>query len=216
MVGKKWYKCKYCGEKYEMAKAVYAERSMGALRRCCEKKDCMARAGAKWIRDEKERKRKEERKRWEKKKKMWQKEVGVKKKNHKDLLQIEVNRIAMLIDRGKRCIARPDRMGENAGHVYSVGSWPSLRYHMDNIHRQSIFSNEDRGGEPLLMLEGIERDYGVEYREELEGLRKKYPVLQLSEWEKNEKVAIARKIIREWAKNPMGRDQVNELLEIYK
>ena len=166
-------------------------------------------------------KKKKEREAWKKKKEQLKANLGIKpKKQSQDILQKEVNKIARLLDKGKPCLARPNEAQNIAlegGHIFSVGSYPALRYHLWNIHGQSHKSNAILGGEPTLMLEGIERRYGIECRNDVEELRKRYSVLKLTKAEKSEAAKKARQIIKELESGKVyTRDQVNEILAIYK
>lgn len=158
---------------------------------------------------------------WKKQKEEIKKNLGIKPaKQSQDPLQKEVNKIARLIDKNRRCLARPNEAQKQpleGGHIYSVGSYPSLRYHLWNVHGQSHKSNAILGGEPLLMLEGIERRYGIEKRNEIEALKKRYPVLKMTKDEKTEAASKARKIIKDIELGKVyTRDEVNEILGIYK
>lgn len=210
----KRYSCKYCHEKYEMKIGDYNMRKGKVTDKCCMSVDCLTRAAMRVV-DEK---RKADKRAWKKKKEKMKEELGIRKKGHRDDLQKAINDIVKLIDKGKNCIARPfERSGRlDAGHIYSVGAYPSLRYHMWNIHGQSVKSNRDMGGESLMMLDGVERRYGMNRRREVEDLRKRYPVLKLNNQEKREALRRAREIIRGWVEDPKSRDEVNSILEIYK
>lgn len=110
----------------------------------------------------------------------------VKKKNQEDFeklknkatdwkkkLQIEINKIVRLIDKGQPCLARPylKQFQVHAGHIFSRGSSSNIRYHLDNIHRQSAQSNKWQNDDALLR-EGIIREYGQEYFDHIKALRK--------------------------------------------
>ena len=169
----------------------------------------------------KELRAKQRREAWKKEKEKIKQYLGIKpKKQSQDSLQKAVNKIARLLDKGKPCLARPNEAQNIAlegGHIFSVGSYPSLRYHLWNIHGQSHKSNAILGGEPDLMLEGIERRYGIEKRNDVEELRKRYPVLKLTKAEKKEAVKKANRIIKELESGKVyTRDQVNSILGIYK
>lgn len=169
----------------------------------------------------KELRAKQKREAWKKEKEKIKQYLGIKpKKQSQDSLQKAVNKIARLIDKGQRCLARPNEAQNTpleGGHIYSVGSYPSLRYHLWNIHGQSHKSNAILGGEPDLMLQGIERRYGIEKRNDVEDLRKRYPVLKLTKAEKKEAVTKANRIIKELESGKVyTRDEVNDILGIYK
>lgn len=140
-------------------------------------------------------------------------------KQTKEPLQIAINKIARLLDADLPCLARPFEYSQNydAGHIFSVGAHPALRYHLWNIHKQSVKSNKYLGGEQILMLQGIEQRYGEEIREYIEKLPQKIPTLKLSIEEKKEALKKANKIIRDIESGEkFTRNEINEILGIYK
>jgi len=220
------YSCIYCHEKYKMSVQRYGVRSMTGLKQCCEKLECMEEAAKKVLKKQREADKKAQRKAWEKKKAQWEEELSEggskkfasrKKGAPADPLQTSINRIIKLIDVDRTCIARPflNTNQYDSGHVFSIGSWPSLRYNCWNIFKQSVYSNRDKGGEQGKMLDGVEALYGK--KDYVMSLREQYPELHLKDYEKMEALKKANKIIREWdPENPLNRDQVNEILGIYK
>jgi len=116
-------------------------------------------------------------------------------------LQKEVNTIVRLIDKGTQCIStlKPLNSKFDAGHFYSCGSNPSLRFHLDNIHAQSVYANQYLSGDQMNYLNGLETVYGADYKNHVVDLKKKYPILKLSIDELKEKTAIAKSIIK-WHK----------------
>jgi len=81
----------------------------------------------------------------------------------KPKLQMKINLIVRLIDKGLPCLAR----GVNAkqmhgGHIFSRGSNRTMRYNLHNIHRQSAQSNHFQNDDGLLR-EGLSNEYGYEY-----------------------------------------------------
>lgn len=59
-------------------------------------------------------------------------------------LQILVNTFVRLRDRNKRCIScnKPLKAKFDAGHFFSVGSYPSVRFDLTNIHGQCVHCNQ--------------------------------------------------------------------------
>ena len=87
-------------------------------------------------------------------------------------LQTKINKIVRLIDYGQPCLAKnifPKQM--HAGHVFSRGSNPMLRFNLHNIHRQSAQSNHFQN-EDGLFREGIVKEYGNTYFEFISDLRR--------------------------------------------
>ena len=111
-------------------------------------------------------------KRYEKQEKQKRKKEKEKNIDYKKKLQNKVNEIARLIDAGQPCLARGYHAKQmHAGHVYSRGAYPSMRYNLHNIHRQSAQSNHFQNEDGLLR-EGIIKEYGDDYMEFISGLRK--------------------------------------------
>ncbi len=84
-------------------------------------------------------------------------EIRVKKQEVKTLnelkkeLQTEINRIVRLIDFDKNCISCNHGMDgftrqAHAGHYHSVGSSPSIRFNIHNIHKQCSICNNFKSG----------------------------------------------------------------------
>lgn len=141
----------------------------------------------------------------------------------KSELQKEVNTIVRLMDADKGCVScnhghnTPFTRQAHAGHYHSVGSSNSIRYHLDNIHKQCSICNNYRSGALREYKQGLIKRYGEDYAEIVEGLKVKYPYIKLSRQEYGKALKIARKIIREIKQGrDYTRNEVNQLLEIYK
>lgn len=63
-------------------------------------------------------------------------------------LQTHFNRWVRLRDRNNGCISCGKKLGAkyDAGHFYSVGNYPSLRFDPNNCHAQCVHCNHHRGG----------------------------------------------------------------------
>lgn len=72
-------------------------------------------------------------------------------------LQKEINTIVRLIDKGSQCISTLKPLNDkfDAGHLYSVGSNPALRFHLDNIHAQSVYANQYLSGDQINYINGL-------------------------------------------------------------
>ena len=209
------YKCVICQEFFKMDSKAMSQRSIsnaGAFKKVCLSDDCMAKAVLKKYQEIKD-------KNWKKRKEKLRKEVGAKKPQHQDKLQVQINKIVRILDKDLPCLARPEQPtngAKEAGHIFSVGSHPTLRYHLWVIHGQSNYSNCQMGGEQGLMLEGIERRYGLERRQYVESLRQIEPI-KLSAKDKREKIKLAGEIIKELDSGiKLTRDEINKRLNIYK
>lgn len=86
-------------------------------------------------------------------------------------LQTKINQIVRFIDYGLPCLAKGKHAKQiHAGHVYSRGSNPMLRFNLHNIHRQSAQSNHFQN-EDGVFREGIIKEYGINYYEFISNLR---------------------------------------------
>lgn len=114
-------------------------------------------------------------------------------------LQKEINTIVRLIDKGSQCISTLKPLNDkfDAGHLYSVGSNPALRFHLDNIHAQSVYANQYLSGDQINYINGLIGVYGKCYKDYVLNLKSVYKVLKLSQDELKEKITIARQIVKE-------------------
>lgn len=213
MTRPKLYTCKVCKKRYEKGDL----HKHNPLLSACSI-DCVVALANKQMEKKKEQALKEKRKEWQEKKKVWRAELHAGKQTQ-DPLQKEINKLVRLLDADLPCLARPSEQSQyfDAGHIFSVGSYPSLRYHLWNIHKQSVKSNKELGGESLRMLDGLESRYGSEIREYVESLKKEYPILKLTPDEKDAALKKVRELIRRINKGEMlSRDYCQNFIEIYK
>lgn len=114
-------------------------------------------------------------------------------------LQKEINTIVRLIDKGSQCIStlKPLNNKFDAGHFYSVGSNPALRFHLDNIHAQSVYANQYLSGDQINYINGLSEVYGADYKDYVLNLKSVYKVLKLSKDELKAKIIIAKEIVKE-------------------
>ena len=141
----------------------------------------------------------------------------------KNDLQKEINKIARLIDGDLPCIScgTQNPVQYAGGHRKSVGSHPNIRYHLDNIHKQcNNYCNKNLSGFPDGYDSGLLKRYGPEYLDTVLNLTLKHKELKISKDELIEKIAIARKIIRDFStfqfEDPLqARHQINKILNIY-
>jgi hypothetical protein len=131
-----------------------------------------------------------------------------KKSEYEKELQDEINTIVRLIDFGHPCISSGrTKYKPHAGHYFAVGGSPTVRFNLLNIFNQSDGDNVFKGGKPREYAEGLRKVFGQEVFEEIEGLKRKYPVLKLSIPELKEKIKLARKIVRELKKQVEGEEK---------
>lgn len=141
-----------------------------------------------------------EKKDWAKRKKEGLEKLKTKSEYEKDL-EKEVNQIVRFIDRGHPCISSGrDKYTVNAGHMYSVGSTPSLRFNLLNIFAQSVSDNMYKGGAPREYMEGLCKTFGEETANEITQLKAMYREIQLSIPELKEIIKVARECVRDLKK----------------
>lgn len=153
--------------------------------------------------------------------------IEAKPETYKSKLQKSVNLLARMIDAKfeLKCIDCGKNFGNqcDGGHFASVGSDPSLRYNLHNIHSQKSDCNQNGlgGGKRLEYRRGLESRYGIEYADYVEfELPNKYKLIKLSNQEVYDCHKIALKVIRQFKHlkfdTPIdGRNLVNSLLGIY-
>ena len=144
---------------------------------------------------------------------------------YKNDLQILINEIARLIDKGQPCIATGATTGKmNAGHYVAVSANDTIRFNLHNIHIQSEHSNSHKAGDTLRYQDGIKRIYGDDYLEMMNNLRKT-PLIKLSVNDIKEKIVIAKGIVKRLkqmdkiylaSQRENIRDILNKELGIYK
>jgi len=76
-------------------------------------------------------------------------------------------------DKDKACISsgRPLKGKYDAGHYYSTGAYPNLRFNEDNVHGQTVHDNRDLHGNLIAYREGLIARIGVDRFNELESLK---------------------------------------------
>jgi gamma-glutamylcyclotransferase (GGCT)/AIG2-like uncharacterized protein YtfP len=90
----------------------------------------------------------------------------------KELQQV-FNQYIRLRDQGKGCISCGKQLqGKyDAGHYFSVGSYPNLRFNESNVHGQCVGCNQHKHGNLLEYAIGIEKRIGKSKLEELKSMR---------------------------------------------
>ena len=205
-------RCKYCKTKFE---AKYFNQKY------CLKNDACIKSFTESVKEQRE---KLTNKAWRKEKKELRSKLETKTDIEKKL-EKEINSIVRLIDKNHNCISSGRPLGKNydAGHFYSVGSNPQIRFHLFNIFAQSVHDNRDKSGNPLEYMSRLKELFGSEMQEYCLAL-KGLPSLHLSQEELKDKIVIAKSIIK-WLKLQDRiythkerielRDQFNSKLGIY-
>ena len=98
-------------------------------------------------------------------------------------LQTLFNRWVRLRDKDKGCIScgKPLVGKYDAGHFYSVGAYPSLRYHPDNCHGQCTLCNQHLHGNLLEYHERLVIRIGAERCDALRLARRQQMRLSIGE-----------------------------------
>jgi hypothetical protein len=98
-------------------------------------------------------------------------------------LQQVFNKYIRERDKGKGCISCGAKLqGKyDAGHYYSVGSYPNLRFSESNCHGQCVHCNQHKHGNLLEYQIGILKRIGKHGLEELQELRNEPLRLSLDE-----------------------------------
>ena len=113
----------------------------------------------------------------------------------KELQQV-FNKFIRLRDKDKPCISCNQKLGEkyDAGHYFSVGSYPNLRFDEDNVHGQCVTCNQHRHGNLLEYGERLLDRIGEESFDDLY-LRRTKP-LRLSVDQMKEMIKIYKQKIK--------------------
>lgn len=113
------------------------------------------------------------------------------------LLQQVFNTYIRERDKDKPCISsgRPLIGKYDAGHYFSTGAFPNLRFEEDNCHGQSVHDNRDKHGNLAEYLPRLIERIGQERFDAL--VAKKNDRLSLSEDQIKEKIAYYKQRIKE-------------------
>jgi len=118
-------------------------------------------------------------------------------------LQIIVNKIVREIDAGFNCISsgRPYKSNDQAGHYYSVGAYPSLRFNLHNIYSQSVADNLYKSGNPIGFTKGLIDVFGADWLKLVTKLPEVYREMKLDKEDLKEYIFKAKeflKIVKEY------------------
>jgi len=122
---------------------------------------------------------------WKVKKKALKETLKTNKDYLKEL-QTVFNTFIRVRDKDKGCISCGNSFNSkfDAGHFYSVGSSPSIRFNEDNVHGQCVHCNQHLHGNIHVYTERLPERIGKESFEELKTLRQsvnKYTIPELKE-----------------------------------
>jgi hypothetical protein len=114
--------------------------------------------------------------------------------NYRKDLQIIINKIIRTIDEGHNCISsgRKYKANDQAGHYYSVGAYPHLRFNLHNIYSQSVADNLYKSGNPIGFTTGLIRDFGEDWIKLVTKLPEEYRELKLDKEDIKEAIVKAK------------------------
>jgi hypothetical protein len=206
-------KCKNCGSRFEPR--------FSTLEKYCWDPECKTIEAFEKL----DKFKKQERSEWAQRRKKMDIEVNPVK--YKKMLQDEINKLARMIDNRFKlhCIdcGKPFGNQQDGGHFKSVGSNPSLRFNLHNIHSQRSECNQNGigGGRERQYYQGLVNRYSEEYANYVDiELQKKFKYVGLKNHEIPEKLKIVRGLIRDFDtyifENPQqARDMLNKIIGIY-
>lgn len=94
------------------------------------------------------------------------------KKDYLNDLQAIFNTFIRLRDKPQPCISCNSNLPYkyDAGHFFSVGLYPELRFNENNCHAQCIYCNQHNHGNLIKYREGLIKRIGLDQFEKLESL----------------------------------------------
>lgn len=118
--------------------------------------------------------------------------------NYRKDLQIIINKIVRTIDEGHCCISsgRNYKSNDQAGHYYSVGAYPHLRFNLHNIYSQSVADNLYKSGNPIGFTQGLIRDFGEDWIKLVTKLPQEYRELKLDKNDLKEAIIQAKEFLK--------------------
>ena len=118
--------------------------------------------------------------------------------NYRKDLQVIINKIIRTIDEGHNCISsgRKYKSNDQAGHYYSVGAYPHLRFNLHNIYSQSVADNLYKSGNPIGFTQGLIRDFGEDWIKLVTKLPEEYRDLKLDKNDLKEAIIQAKEFLK--------------------
>jgi len=177
------YKCKVCKGGY---------KKQNPLQSVCSPKCAIVHA--KRLEDKKQ---KEEQRQWLIRKRETKKQIEP-IRNPLQRLQRKINTLVRIIDKGHPCISSGRLNGQmQAGHYWTVGANPNLRFHLINIWAQTSTDNNYKSGNLIGYKDGIINLFGIELFNEIHELRDNCQPIQLMKHEIEAKISIVNELIKE-------------------
>ena len=160
---------------------------------------------------------KQEQRNWKEKKKELKEKIKT-ISDYKNELQKDINKIVRLLDKGHECISSGRYISANgqAGHCFSRGAFPSIRFNLHNIWLQSVHDNLHLSGNLNGFRTRLIEKFGHGYFDYLESL--KGISINLTKEEIVECRAICKEIIKELEKSEYLTDEerLNKRYELNK
>ena len=149
--------CRICKSKFT---ARYS-----SFQKTCETPSCII----EWSKQQRDKVVKKEHREWKSK----AKEKLMTLSDYIQICQRVFNTYIRMRDKDKPCISsgRPLKGKYDAGHYYSTGAYPNLRFHEDNVHGQSVHDNRDLHGNLIAYREGLIARIGIDRFNELEAVK---------------------------------------------
>ena len=215
-------RCKICNEKFDASKHFN--------RKTCFKKECIDEFRIQTLQKEalKNLKKIKDQNKLEQKERFTSMKINSKGNVFKKQLQDEINSLARKTDlyfKFNLCIdcSKPYGKQQDGGHFNSVGSNPSIRYNLHNIHSQKSDCNRNGlgGGKRLEYYEGLQGRYSKEYADFVRyEIALEYKTIKLTNKEIHDKIPIVRKLNRDFEtfkfNDPIeARNMMNTIIGIY-
>lgn len=182
-------KCKICGEKYTPFNSL--------TQKTCIKPECLAAWGKVITEKERIKSEKTERKEFRE----WRKKTIEKSMPLSQYIQIcqkVFNTFIRMRDKDLPCIScgANNNVQMAAGHFFSAGAYPNLRFHEDNVHKQcNQYCNMRMSGNLIPYREGLIKKLGMERFNALE--KEKHSVKKYTIPEVKELIELYRKKIKD-------------------
>lgn len=171
-------KCKNCGDMFTPARPLQYVCSTNCACSYSKKKD-KAKKDAEWRIEKNE-----------------IKESLFSHSDYTKILQREINKIVRIIDYGQECISCGGSGKNQAGHYHSTAAASNLRFHLDNIFSQDYRCNVHLSANIIGYNEGLERVFGVEFKNYVETSLLGLPSIKMTKGELKDKIDICRDIIK--------------------
>ncbi len=154
--------------------------------------------------------------------------INAHERDYKVALQNEINKLSKMIDFKfgfTDCIDCGKFLNKethqiDACHFISRKRNSSLKYHLLNLHSGHNYCNTRNETHEHSYRIGLEKRYGKDVLNEIDGLSLKYPSIKLTAIEIFEKVTLVRKLIRtfdtfQFENSLAARTQFNKIIAIY-